>query len=940
LVVAYGRDRPADRPLLLGSLKSNIGHTAAAAGVAGVIKMVEAMRRGVVPKTLHVDEPSPHVDWSGVRLLTEALPWPETGRPRRAGVSSFGVSGTNAHLILEQAPPAEPEEETRSPAMVPWLLSARSQEALREQARRLAAHADADPLDVAWSLAATRDHLDHRAVVVGDSRETLRAGLDAVAAGRTPPRSRRQGKVAFLFTGQGSQRTGMGAELYARFPVFAAAFDEACAALDRHLTSPSPVRDVVFSAGLADQLDQTAYTQAGLFALEVALFRLVESYGVRPDFVAGHSIGALTAAHAAGALALPEAAAMVAARGQLMQALPPGGAMVAVAATEQEAQEALAGLGDEAGLAAINGPESVVLSGEEHAVLKVAAIFESQGRKTKRLRVSHAFHSHRMTGMLAEFRSIADKVAFARPAVPFVSDRTGKIASIEQLGDGAYWGGHIREPVRFADVLRTLRDSGVTRFVELGPDAVLTGLVEEGVRAPLLRRGRPEAESFLTGLGRLHSDGVPIDWSSLFDGRTPRRVPLPTYPFQRRRYWLDGDTTARRIADDTVEAADQTWAGRLAGLDGEAHAHEVLNLLTAEVATVLGHTATGEIDPGRSFAELGFDSLIAVELRARLATATGLDLSGALTIDHPTLLELAQHLADALGAREPRGDSSLGSLYLRLCAAGKIAQATTVLVAAAELRPTFGLDEAPGHAVPPVRLAEGDGPLVICFPALTALSGAHEYARFGRALQGERTVFAMPAPGYGEGSALPDSAETFVRTQVTAVEQLVGDRPYVIVGRSLGGCVAHAVATGLAERGRPADGLAMIDTYPMDTARLAGMEWWMPSMINGMLARVDRLALSLTETGLTTMGGYLRTFGDWQPRPLDTPTLLIRASDPLPGMDITGRDTTGVGWRAFWRLPHETVDVPGDHFSVLEEHSDTTAHAVQQWIGTLTRRQP
>ncbi|MDT4994822.1 MAG: hypothetical protein QOH97_4714, partial [Actinoplanes sp.] len=331
LLATYGQHR--EEPLLLGSIKSNIGHAQAAAGVAGVIKMVLAMQHGILPRTLHVDDPSPHVDWTqgSAELLTEARSWPETGRPRRAAVSAFGISGTNAHVVIEQVEPPEQPEPGETRRILPWLVSARSGEALRAQAARLREHAaDLHPADVGLSLAAHRQSFPQRAVVVALDRAGLLAGLDAVAAGEpaaavitgTPT----GGKSAFLFSGQGSQRLGMGRELYQRYPVFAAAYDEIGALLDL---------SAVWGAD-ADVLNQTVHAQAGLFAVEVALFRLLESWGMRPDFLVGHSIGEVAAAHVAGVFSLQDACSLVAARGRLMQALPAGGAMVAIQATEEE----------------------------------------------------------------------------------------------------------------------------------------------------------------------------------------------------------------------------------------------------------------------------------------------------------------------------------------------------------------------------------------------------------------------------------------------------------------------------------------------------------------------------------------------------------------------------------------------------------------------------
>ncbi|MEV8231237.1 type I polyketide synthase, partial [Streptomyces sp. NPDC079167] len=516
LLETYGQERPEGRSLWLGSIKSNLGHTQAAAGVAGVIKMVMAMRHGVLPQTLHVDEPTPQVDWESgdVRLLTESVAWPETGERRRAGVSSFGVSGTNAHVILEQAPQVEAvasSDRVTVPA-VPWVVSAKSEAGLSAQVERLSAFVgDLDSVDVGFSLVTTRAALAHRAVVVGD--RTVRG---AVAPGRT----------GVLFSGQGAQRSGMGRELYESYPVFADAFDAVCAELDRHLDRP--VREVVFEGG--ELLDQTQFTQAGLFALEVALFRLVSAWGVRPDYLLGHSIGELSAAHVAGVLSLEDAAKLVAARGRLMQALPAGGAMVSLQATEDEVVPLLT---DGVSIAALNGPSATVVSGDEDAVLAIAAHFEAEGRKTKRLRVSHAFHSPRMDAMLDGFRVVAEALTFQQPVIGIVSNVTGQVVSGDEICSPEYWVRHVREAVRFVDGIRALQDQGVSSFLELGPDGVLSAMgqdcVEESAFAPVLRKDRDEPLTLVAALAELYVRGSAVDWAAYFAGTGARRVDLPTY---------------------------------------------------------------------------------------------------------------------------------------------------------------------------------------------------------------------------------------------------------------------------------------------------------------------------------------------------------------------------------------------------------------------------
>ncbi|MBB4922024.1 type I polyketide synthase [Kitasatospora kifunensis] len=577
LLATYGQGRTEDRPLWLGSIKSNIGHTQAAAGVAGVIKMVQAMRHGVLPKTLFAEQPSSKVDWSAgeVKLLTEARAWPEVERPRRAAISSFGASGTNAHTIIEQAPLEEPAERepAGAPSTIPWLLSGRTPEALREQARRLAAVAQTlDPVDAGFSLATTRTAQQYRAVVLGQDREALLSGLSALAEGAPGVLQGRtvKGLTAFLFTGQGSQRLGMGRELYQEFEAFRQAFDEVCT----HFDSGNPdgghfdgdLKGLVFGSD-AEPLNQTATTQAALFAFEVALFRLLESWGVVPDFLAGHSIGEVAAAHVAGVLSLADACHLVAARGRLMQALPAGGAMVSVQASEAEVLPLLT---EGVGIAAVNGPRSVVISGDEAEVLRIAESFE----KTKRLKVSHAFHSPLMEPMLAEFRAVATGLTYGRATVPVVSNLTGALAT-EELADPEYWVRHVREAVRFHDGIRALEAAGVTRFVELGPDAVLTAMArecldsEEAVLAAATRRERPEPDTLLTALAQLHIGGVSPDWATLF----PRaaRVDLPTTAFQRSRFWVEVPASVGDVASVGLDSTEHPLLGAatmLADSDG------------------------------------------------------------------------------------------------------------------------------------------------------------------------------------------------------------------------------------------------------------------------------------------------------------------------------------------------------------------------------------
>ncbi|MFH7596869.1 SDR family NAD(P)-dependent oxidoreductase [Streptomyces racemochromogenes] len=588
LLATYGQDRPDGRPLWLGSVKSNIGHTQAAAGVAGVIKMVMAMRHGVLPRTLHVDRPSSHVDWSAgaVELLTEARDWPGDGRTRRAGVSSFGIGGTNAHVIIEEAPaqppapvaplPAPADDPAPVPVLVP--VSARTRAGLGGQAARLARFLDERPdvplTDAAHALATARAQLDHRAVVLASDRGALAAGLGALGRGEADPAvvlgTPAPGKLAVLFTGQGSQWAGMGSELARTQPVFREAFEAACAAVEEHLAGhvERPLREVVSAApGTpgSELLDRTAYTQGALFALETALYRLFESWGVRPDLLAGHSVGEITAAHVSGVLDLRDAGRLIAARGRLMQALPEGGAMVAVQATEAELAPLLARARGVVCVAAVNGPDALVLSGAEDAVLAAAAELAARGRKTRRLPVSHAFHSPLMDPVLDEFRAVAEGLTYRPGTLPVVSTLTGAPARDGLLATPGYWVDQARGAVRFSDAVTALGDRGATMFLEVGPGGALAALASatlgdtrEHAFVAGLRKDGGETEGVLTALAELHVRGVDMDWTAVLGRPAGAAGPeLPTYAFQHQRYWAGSDTDPRGGA----EALGTTAAG-------------------------------------------------------------------------------------------------------------------------------------------------------------------------------------------------------------------------------------------------------------------------------------------------------------------------------------------------------------------------------------------
>ncbi|MGC5041423.1 type I polyketide synthase [Streptomyces sp. DT73] len=669
LLAAYGQDRDEGRPLWLGSVKSNMGHAQAAAGVAGVIKTVMAMRHGFLPRTLHVTAPSPHVDWSSgaVELLVEGREWTRADGPRRAGVSSFGVSGTNAHVILEEEPPwARPEpDDGPAPVLtdgpVPWTVSGRSAAALEAQARRLADFAatgtEASAADVGLSLTASRSAFEHRAVVIGADRERMRDQLAELAVRGTADID---GRTVFVFPGQGAQWEGMAVELADSSPVFAARLEECARAVEAHV--PWRVLDVLREVDGAPSLQRIEVVQPVLFAVMVSLAELWRACGVVPAAVVGSSQGEIAAACVSGALSLPDAARLVVVRSQLFaDELVGRGAVASVALGRAEVEARLAPFGERLSVAGVNGPRAVTVAGEVEALDQLVAALEAEGVRARVVPATVASHCAQVDRLRER---IADLLGFVRPragSVPFYSTVTGGVLDGSEL-DAGYWFDNCRRPVSFEPVVRSLLADGFRVFVESSAHPVLTwGVLEiaeeagdEVAAVGSLRRGQGGPERFCTSLGEAWVRGVDVDWPAVFAGRGARVVDLPTYAFQHRSYWL---SASPQTATTVVAPATEPPAGdeqlvplmdKLATLPaGDAEAL-VLEHVLEKVAVVLGHPSAATIDPDQKFGDMGFDSMLSVELSKRLAATTGIKLKANVVLRHPTPKLISGHIMSSM----------------------------------------------------------------------------------------------------------------------------------------------------------------------------------------------------------------------------------------------------------------------------------------------------
>ncbi|MGW8881910.1 type I polyketide synthase, partial [Streptomyces mirabilis] len=619
LLATYGRERPQDQPLLLGSIKSNIGHTQAAAGVAGVMKMVLAMRNGLLPQTLHIDTPTTHVDWTDgdIELLTENRAWPRTDAPRRAGVSSFGMSGTNAHLILEEAPPHTEPATPSAPSRVavPWVLSGKSEAALRAQAGklldRIRQDTDTSLTDIAYSLALTRTHFDHRAAITATHRDDYLTALEALTHNQSvTTEAQTSPRPVFVFPGQGAQWAGMAVELLDTSPAFAARMTECAAALEPYVEWS--LIDVVRGTEGAPGFDRVDVVQPVLWAVMVSLAEVWRSYGVEPAAVIGHSQGEIAAAAVAGILTLGDAAKVVALRSRAIIALAGRGGMVSVAQPAAWVREKITAWDGRISIAAVNGPSSVVVSGDPEALDELVTDCQAGEIRARKVDVDYASHSAHVEEIEAELARLLAGIAPQTGGTPLYSSLTGGLLDGTEMGSG-YWYNNLRETVEFEQATRAALTNGHTVFIEVSPHPVLSlglqGTIDdadaEAATLGTLRRDEGGLGRMLQSVAELWVLGVDVDWGAFFEGTDARTVDLPTYAFQRERYWPRAAEFTGDVASVGLEGAEHPLLGAVLDLPGPGGVVLTGRLAVRTHGWLADHVVDGRVlVPGTALVEM------------------------------------------------------------------------------------------------------------------------------------------------------------------------------------------------------------------------------------------------------------------------------------------------------------------------------------------------
>ncbi|BAZ33985.1 polyketide synthase (plasmid) [Cylindrospermum sp. NIES-4074] len=674
LTKAFGASTQKKGFCAVGSVKTNIGHLDAASGVAGLIKTVLSLKHKLLPPSLHFEQPNPQIDFANSPFYVNATlsEWETADTPRRAGVSSFGIGGTNAHLIVEEAPILVPEvcEVDRSWQML--TLSAKTEKALGELAQSyadfLAVHPETPLADICFTANAGRSHFEHRLAICTQSHAQLQTALNNFIAGRDNPlvlsslsKTKKHPKIAFLFTGQGSQYLDMGRQLYETQPIFRQTLDRCDEILRPYLEQP--LLQVLYpEEAKSSPLDQTAYTQPALFALEYALAQLWKSWGVEPTAVIGHSLGEYVAACVAGVFSLEDGLKLVAERARLMQNLPQTGEMVAVFASKTTIQKITAIDEEKVSFAACNGLQNTVISGEKQAIGEVCLALEAARIKTKKLQTSHAFHSPLMEPILAEFRQIAATVTYGKPQIDIISNVTGELLTAEAIAP-EYWCRHLREEVQFAHSMETLHKYGYDVFVEMGPKPILLGMARQCVPEikatwlPSLRQGQEDWQVLLQSLADLYVRGISVNWSDFDQDYVRQRVNLPTYPWQRQRYWVetvqvDRNQTKLPISNDSLIVPTVTPD------DNSARCQSLRYYLLVEIAKAL-QIPVAKLDVQQSLSSLGMDSLMGLELKDRIQAELELEISITQFFVAPSIDQLITQILSDLDLADTDAKESL-----------------------------------------------------------------------------------------------------------------------------------------------------------------------------------------------------------------------------------------------------------------------------------------
>ena len=968
----YGAQPRDGRPLWLGSVKSNLGHTQAAAGVVSVIKTVLALQHHAVPATLHADRPRQDGAWSAgtIRLATEAVPWAADGRPRGAAVSSFGISGTNAHVVLQEAPAEVDSAEAGSaPAGLPWLLSAPTPATLPDLAGRLeaalASTGNRSSTEVGRALAVGRTRFAHRAALLPDDGGDYAPAMRALAGGSASPDvllgQAQDAPTVFVFPGHGTQWTGMGASLLAESTSFAAAVAECDEAFRAYL--PWSVASVLRAEPGAPALDRQQVIQPAVFTVTVALAALWRECGITPDIVVGHSQGEVAAAHVAGGLGLADAARVVSARGQVMDRIAGHGAMAAVRLPRAEAEPWIRPWGEDVCVAVTNGPRTVVISGTAPAIAEAVARAADEGVWVRPIVGDVAFHSPQTDPLLDDFEKLLTGLAPRVSTIPFFSATTGGRVPTDQL-DPQFWRHNMRQPVDFHATVADLIGRGHRRFIEVSPHQVLGTALEDaaaeaGVQVAAvgsLHSGSGTLRAFMRSAAEAHVHGAPIDWATLFAGGPPDPSFLPTYPFQRKPFWLDrpvGSPSLGAVEAGPAATPDQpetpdALVARLLTLPQEQSRAELTDLVCTSLRTILPEEQAGQVAADVEFENLGLNSLAAVEVRNVIAQTLRAALPATVVFDHRTPRSLGAHILDHLRAHgpipavaQPAGSSpeteapapagqelpdGFESMYRRMSTQGQPEAAWDMVVGAARLRSTFSaMDPLDPHTSGGFRHVVGrQDPTIVCFPSVVSLAGRAEYKKFAAPFSGMRDVIQLGEPGFRDGESLPADLDALAAAYIGVIGELSDDEPVLLCGRSFGGWMAHVVGAQLAELGRPPVGVVLIDTF------WPGEEFvskFIPRTLRRLGDRQEELGTELGLSRLTAIGWYLKLLRDWQPGPSGLPTLYL-----LPEDETSIEQHLRSGG---WKLPHTQMRVAADHFSIMDADASQTAAAVEEWLARI-----